>query len=57
MSDPQTPNVDAVVIGAGFGGIYMLHKLRVCSIISARNFFAIGVPYIHLEVRWIPCPA
>ena len=28
MSDPQTPNVDAVVIGAGFGGIYMLHKLR-----------------------------
>jgi len=28
MRDPQTPNVDAVVIGAGFGGIYMLHKLR-----------------------------
>jgi cyclohexanone monooxygenase len=28
MSDPQTPNVDAVVIGAGFGGIYTLHKLR-----------------------------
>jgi cyclohexanone monooxygenase len=25
---PQTPNLDAVVIGAGFGGIYMLHKLR-----------------------------
>jgi cation diffusion facilitator CzcD-associated flavoprotein CzcO len=23
-----TPDVDAVVIGAGFGGIYMLHKLR-----------------------------
>jgi cation diffusion facilitator CzcD-associated flavoprotein CzcO len=21
MSDPQTPNVDAVVIGAGFGGM------------------------------------
>ena len=28
MSDPQTLNVDAVVIGAGFGGIYMLHRLR-----------------------------
>src|SRR6516165_5413720 len=28
MSGPETPNVDAVVIGAGFGGIYMLHKLR-----------------------------
>src|SRR5262249_15473995 len=28
MSEPQTPEVDAVVIGAGFGGIYMLHKLR-----------------------------
>ncbi len=28
MSNPQTWNVDAVVIGAGFGGIYMLHKLR-----------------------------
>ncbi|WP_281688842.1 flavin-containing monooxygenase [Pseudonocardia thermophila] len=23
-----TPDVDAVVVGAGFGGIYMLHKLR-----------------------------
>jgi cyclohexanone monooxygenase len=28
MSDSQRPNLDAVVIGAGFGGIYMLHKLR-----------------------------
>ncbi len=28
MSDTQTLSVDAVVIGAGFGGIYMLHKLR-----------------------------
>jgi cyclohexanone monooxygenase len=28
MSEPQTPDLDAVVIGAGFGGIYMLHKLR-----------------------------
>jgi cation diffusion facilitator CzcD-associated flavoprotein CzcO len=24
----RTPDVDAIVIGAGFGGIYMLHKLR-----------------------------
>jgi cation diffusion facilitator CzcD-associated flavoprotein CzcO len=26
MSHTQTLSVDAVVIGAGFGGIYMLHK-------------------------------
>ena len=25
---PTSPDVDAIVIGAGFGGIYMLHKLR-----------------------------
>ncbi|MFC4949225.1 flavin-containing monooxygenase [Pseudonocardia sp. GCM10023141] len=28
MNTPSTPDVDAIVIGAGFGGIYMLHKLR-----------------------------
>jgi cation diffusion facilitator CzcD-associated flavoprotein CzcO len=28
MSTTPTPDVDAVVVGAGFGGIYMLHKLR-----------------------------
>ncbi|MBM7807780.1 cation diffusion facilitator CzcD-associated flavoprotein CzcO [Geodermatophilus bullaregiensis] len=28
MSTSRTPDVDAIVIGAGFGGIYMLHKLR-----------------------------
>jgi len=28
MSDSQTTHLDAVVIGAGFSGIYMLHKLR-----------------------------
>ncbi len=28
MSTTSTPDVDAVVVGAGFGGIYMLHKLR-----------------------------
>lgn len=28
MSTTPTPDVDAVVIGAGFGGIYMLHTLR-----------------------------
>ncbi|MEV5303107.1 flavin-containing monooxygenase [Amycolatopsis methanolica] len=28
MSTTHTPDVDAIVIGAGFGGIYMLHKLR-----------------------------
>jgi cyclohexanone monooxygenase len=28
MSTTRTPDVDAIVVGAGFGGIYMLHKLR-----------------------------
>ncbi|MBP2364578.1 flavin-containing monooxygenase [Pseudonocardia parietis] len=28
MSTIRTADVDAIVIGAGFGGIYMLHKLR-----------------------------
>jgi cyclohexanone monooxygenase len=28
MSTTRTADVDAVVVGAGFGGIYMLHKLR-----------------------------
>lgn len=28
MSTTSTPDVDAIVVGAGFGGIYMLHKLR-----------------------------
>jgi cyclohexanone monooxygenase len=28
MSTTSTPDVDAIVIGAGFGGIYMLHTLR-----------------------------
>lgn len=28
MSTTRTADVDAIVIGAGFGGIYMLHKLR-----------------------------
>jgi choline dehydrogenase-like flavoprotein len=28
VTTTPTPDVDAVVIGAGFGGIYMLHQLR-----------------------------
>ncbi|GAA4930218.1 cation diffusion facilitator CzcD-associated flavoprotein CzcO [Actinomycetospora succinea] len=28
MTTPVTPDLDAIVIGAGFGGIYMLHTLR-----------------------------
>ena len=28
MTTTRTADVDAIVIGAGFGGIYMLHKLR-----------------------------
>src|SRR5438105_809204 len=39
MSEPQTPEVDAVVIGAGFGGIYMLHKLRNGLDMKGRDSF------------------
>jgi cation diffusion facilitator CzcD-associated flavoprotein CzcO len=28
MNETQLPKLDVVIIGAGFGGIYMLHKLR-----------------------------
>ena len=24
----QTPSVDAIIVGAGFAGLYMLHRLR-----------------------------
>jgi cation diffusion facilitator CzcD-associated flavoprotein CzcO len=27
-ADPQQPAIDAVVVGAGFAGLYALHKLR-----------------------------
>ncbi|MEJ2867725.1 NAD(P)/FAD-dependent oxidoreductase [Actinomycetospora sp. OC33-EN08] len=38
MSTTTTPDVDAVVIGAGFGGIYMLHTLRDRLGLSVRAF-------------------
>jgi cation diffusion facilitator CzcD-associated flavoprotein CzcO len=38
MSTTPTPDVDAVVIGAGFGGIYMLHTLRNQLGLTARAF-------------------
>ena len=28
MSGKTTPDYDAVIVGAGFSGIYLLHKLR-----------------------------
>src|SRR5690606_9079656 len=38
MSTTQTPDLDAIVIGGGFGGIYMLHKLRNDLGLSVRVF-------------------
>ena len=35
---PRTTDVDAVVIGAGFSGLYMLHKLRNKMGLTARVF-------------------
>jgi hypothetical protein len=43
---PRTTDVDAVVIGAGFSGLYMLHKLRNQMGLSPdppMNFLVIGV--------------
>ncbi|MBV9817059.1 MAG: NAD(P)/FAD-dependent oxidoreductase [Solirubrobacterales bacterium] len=41
--DPAgTPDLDAVVIGAGFSGLYMLHRLRNVMGLSARIFEAGG---------------
>jgi cation diffusion facilitator CzcD-associated flavoprotein CzcO len=34
---PQGPQVDVVVVGAGFAGLYMLHRLRDAGF-SARAF-------------------
>lgn len=38
MSTTPTPDVDAIVIGAGFGGIYMLHKLRNALGLTVKAF-------------------
>ncbi|SVB38812.1 uncharacterized protein METZ01_LOCUS191666, partial [marine metagenome] len=37
----QTPNVDVVVIGAGFAGMYMIHRLRELGL-TIRAFEAGG---------------
>jgi len=43
MTDPDVrSDYDAIVIGAGFGGIYMLHKLRNELGLSARAFDRAG---------------
>lgn len=38
ISSPTAPDFDAIVVGAGFGGIYMLHKLRDDLGLSVRAF-------------------
>ena len=40
--DTRTADVDAVIVGAGFSGLYMLHKLRNQMGLSARVFEAGG---------------
>ncbi|RZT89007.1 cation diffusion facilitator CzcD-associated flavoprotein CzcO [Pseudonocardia sediminis] len=42
MTDPQKADLDAVVIGAGFAGIYMLHKLRDELGLTVRAFDKAG---------------
>ena len=39
MSDSHTETTDAVVVGAGFAGLYMLHRLRGLGL-SARVYEA-----------------
>ena len=41
ISPPRTPALDAIVIGAGFGGMYALHSLRELGL-SVRAFDAAG---------------
>ena len=40
-SEPQTPATDVVVVGAGFAGLYALHRLRAlglrCTVIEAAS--------------------
>jgi cyclohexanone monooxygenase len=38
VTTTRTPDLDAVVIGAGFGGIYMLHTLRDTLGLTAKAF-------------------
>src|SRR3954454_6233929 len=40
--DDRAADVDAVIIGPGFGGLYMLHKLRNGMGLTARVFEAGG---------------
>ncbi|MGE0732639.1 MAG: flavin-containing monooxygenase [Acidimicrobiia bacterium] len=42
MSDTQTPQYDAIVIGAGFAGLYALHRLRDAMGLSVRAFDGAG---------------
>ena len=42
-STTPTAEFDAVVVGAGFGGIYMLHKLRNELGLNVRAFDRAGV--------------
>lgn len=39
-TDPTATDVDAVIIGAGFSGLYMLHRLRDVLGLSVRSFEA-----------------
>lgn len=42
MADRNKTDLDAIVVGAGFGGIYMLHKLRNELGLNARAFDRAG---------------
>ena len=39
---PRSPDLDAVIVGAGFSGLYMLYRLREVLGLSARVFEAGG---------------
>ena len=39
---PRSPDLDAVIVGAGFSGLYMLYRLRDVLGLSARVFEAGG---------------
>jgi cation diffusion facilitator CzcD-associated flavoprotein CzcO len=41
-SQIPTPHYDAIVIGAGFAGLYMLHKLRNEQGLNVRAMLLLG---------------
>ena len=49
----DTTHFDAVIVGAGFSGMYMLHKLREQGVISAIGVSLLLAGLIKLLSPWL----